>query len=143
MITKKHIVSVTNGLIQFDPLDQTGWELLIEEIRAIIEYTTEEGPFGSDHFLVFIDSSATEFHLPLDSEGCLDAIKQIGKVLRTDVNLKLSSSTYFVSRVVFPSSIAESKGYVLEKTPRSLTQKFFSLGQEVSMVLSDEVRRSL
>lgn len=143
MIGTQSKVQLENGLIRFDSEDQTGWELSINEIRAVIEYTTEEGPFVPDHFLVFVDRSATEYHLPLEAAGCLELAEQVGRTLGADIDLKLSASSTFASRVVFPGAIAGVEGYKLEKTKQSLAQRIFRLGQEARMILSDEVRGSL
>lgn len=143
MSSDKSRVFYQDGSIHFSPANGNGWQIPVQRIRAIIEYTTEEGPFAPDHFLVFVDRSATEHHLPLSAEGCSDVIKQVGEVLRADVDLNLSSSTKFASRVVFPDSIAGSDGYKLEKAKRSLTQRLFHLNQRVSMILSDQVKKTL
>lgn len=143
MTSEQSRVRLEDGLIRFDAPNQSGWEFSVGKIRAIIEYTTEEGPFVSDHFLVFVDGSANEYHLPLDAEGCSELVEQMEKMLESDVNLKLSSSTNFASRVAFPRSIAEAEGYKLEKTRRSLVQRLFHLGQEVTMILSDQVRETV
>jgi len=143
MIGVQSKVQLKDESIRFGSKDQSGWELSVEEIRVIIEYTTEDGPFAPDHFLVFVNRSGTEYHLPLEAEGCLEVAEQVGKALEADIDLKLSTSTNFASRVVFPDSIAGVEGYKLEKTKQTLTQRLFHLGQEVRMILSDEVRRSL
>lgn len=143
MIENQSRVCLQNDILQFNPEDQFGWEFPVNCVKSIIEYTTEEGPFAPDHFLVFVDGSVTEYHLPLDTEGSLDVIEQIGNVLGANIDLKLFSSTEFASRVVFPDSIAEEEGYRLEKTPDSFIQKIFCFGQKTKMILSDEIREEV
>ena len=58
-MNKQNRVCLKDGLIQFDSSNQSDWSLDVGKIRVVIEYTTEEGPFVPDHFLVFVDCSAT------------------------------------------------------------------------------------
>jgi hypothetical protein len=88
--------------------DATGhllWHIKIPDIVLVAEYSTAEGPWGDDWFLVFALAHKTPyfFTLPVSSDG----METLGELLRSRfaTDLKLTNSTDWRSVVLWPEAI--------------------------------------
>jgi|HubBroStandDraft_2_1064218.scaffolds.fasta_scaffold07455_8 hypothetical protein len=88
--------------------DATGhllWHINLEDIKLVAEYTTTEGPWGDDWFLVSALAHKTPhfFTLPLSTNG----IETLLKLVRTQfaTNLRLTDCTEWKSVVLWPKAI--------------------------------------
>lgn len=83
------------------------WRLRFADIAVIGEYTTEEGPFLEDWFLVFVPHWLPGWkEAPVYSHGADVVLEQLGRVLGSPLRLALASSTQHRSRVLWPSELS-------------------------------------
>src|ERR1700748_1292213 len=90
------------------------WSLPIASIILISEYTTNEGPQCDDYFLVFvtIEKDLFYFHTASFYAGGSDAtLASLKELLGSTFELKLTGSTEWDSRVIWPAEIADSKHF--------------------------------
>ena len=104
---------------------QTRWELSVSDLVLIAEYTTNEGPWCDDYFLVFW----TRENGQLFRSGCpltgnsSAAFAEIGIALGDEFHLGLLNSTEWKSRVVWPSELAGEDYFTFTK---ALTEKWLT-----------------
>ena len=85
------------------------WTAAAKDIVLMAEYTTNEGPYVDDYFLVFVTvENGTRYFATASfySEGCDEVIKQLAEQWKTPIELGLANSTNWKSRVVWPSALA-------------------------------------
>ena len=121
----KMMLAVRDGALVFrsEPREgEAGWELRIADLILIAEYTTNEGPYLDDYFLVFwvrekggrLVTAGCTFY----SEGRDEALAEMGQVLGTKLELGLVSSTEWNSRVIWPEALTGKPYYELTNVPR-------------------------
>ena len=92
-------------------LDATGtprWSLPIGSIRLIAEYTTNEGPYVDDYFLVFVTAEDNKLYFstcPGSSASIEEAIDRLQQRLRSPISLELQGFTEWRSRVAWPPEV--------------------------------------
>lgn len=81
------------------------WHIKAKDIVLVAEYTTNEGPFGDDWFLVFAVSHKTPFFFTcaVNSEGMEAALEFLRT--RFAITLKLPNSAEWNSVVLWPKQI--------------------------------------
>ena len=103
------------------------WSLPIASIILISEYTTNEGPQCDDYFLVFVTIEKDLFYFYTASfyAGGSDAtLASLKELLGSTFELKLTGSTEWDSRVIWPAEIADSKHFEFKPVrPETMVQK--------------------
>ena len=85
------------------PEGDATWSLPVDKITLLAEYTTNEGPYLDDYFLVFVFRSADEWRFRVASfyaEGRDDVLASLAAGWGASVELGLQSSTQWRSRTV-------------------------------------------
>jgi len=85
------------------------WRIGINNIVLIAEYTTDEGPWLDDHFLVFVSAADNSLNIAAASfysDGRDDTLKVLALHLGSAIELSLLGSTTWASRVVWPPELA-------------------------------------
>ncbi|MGH9703664.1 MAG: hypothetical protein ACRD4K_09835 [Candidatus Acidiferrales bacterium] len=91
------------------PDGQLLWECPLRPIVLMAEYTTSEGPFVDDYFLVFVSKENEKYYFATASfysDGREALIDYLSKKWGVRVELGLANSTGWKSRVVWPPEIA-------------------------------------
>ena len=79
----------------------------LNELAAVGEYTTDNGPLVDDWFLVFVrKDSADWLEASMYAEGTAEFLEQLSVTLGIAIETRLAASTDFTSRVIWPESIA-------------------------------------
>lgn len=123
-------LSSADGLLRFSSEHYGDWVLPISEIKLIAEYTTEDGPFCEEHYIVFAKSIQHIYEAPFAAKGAEKILDHLGDVLQVALEPELVLETFFNSRILYPTKYRglpfleytddkESKG--------SLTGRIFSL----------------
>jgi hypothetical protein len=131
-------VYLEEGILRFSSMAEK-WELEVANIEAIIEYTTEEGPYMCDYFLVMIDRNCYEYRLPTEAKCFSEVLQRLEVRLGFKLRMSLTFSTNFRSRVLFPEDLFGQEGYVLKKMPRNLIRSFFCFRDNAELVLAKPV----
>lgn len=133
-------------------IDTTGtldWSLPVESIVLISEYTTNEGPYSDDYFLVFVTAEEGRLYFSTCfscSAGVDEALSKLQECLGSLIQLILQGSTEWRSHEAWPGKIAGIDYFTF--TPVSaatLTEKIKKrlLGPTYEYVVSKVVREYL
>ena len=103
------------------------WSLPISSTALIAEYTTNEGPLCDDYFLVFVTIEKDMFYFHTASfypAGRDQALAALTKLLGSTFELKLTGSTEWDSRVIWPQEIAGNQYFQFKPVrPKTMLQK--------------------
>jgi hypothetical protein len=136
-------------LVNDSPSVQGGdsnWEMMIDQIALIGEYTTPNGPAMDDHFLVLVDSSGRREELPVGTASLESVLKYLPERLNADLSTKLANQTNYASVILWPEEL-EGRG-LFEFSPRAAKTLWGKLGRilglhRVEITLSDTAREYL
>jgi hypothetical protein len=110
--------------------DESGtkcWSLPIEAIVLISEYTTDEGPWLDDYFLVFVTVEEDKLYFSTCSfyvDGRDEVIAGLEERLGSPIKLGLTNSTDWKSRVIWPPELADIEYFTFKEVPpQSLREK--------------------
>lgn len=116
-----HVLKAGGGLLTYD--DAQGnrlWQMPLERIVLVAEFTNDEGPKREDHFLVFWSFEEGELHRALagfHAEGRDEAVHALSGYWQTDLELALAASGQWKSRVVWPKELEDRLYLALEDVP--------------------------
>lgn len=101
---------IVDGVISYSSTRYSSWDLPLAEVSVIGEYTNEDGPFIDDYFLVFVTRNNLQWF-----EGSFygaerdDLMRELSRLLDSELSLKLSHSTVFASRILWPDYLCENE----------------------------------
>ena len=103
-------------------LDATGtprWSLPIGSILLIAEYTTNEGPYADDYFLVFVTAEESQLYFstcPVSSASIEEGLTLLQQRLDSPIKLELQGSTEWRSRVAWPPKMQGTEYFTFKPT---------------------------
>ena len=123
-----HVLQARNGQLGYD--DAQGnqlWQMPLERIVLVAEFTNDEGAKREDHFLVFWSFEEGELHRALagfHATGRNEAMDALSTYWQTELKLELPESRQWKSRVVWPKELEDHQYLALEEMPAAtLRQK--------------------
>jgi hypothetical protein len=125
------------------------WQVAIDRILLLAEYTTNEGPWGDDYFLMFVESDNGKFNLArasLYSEGTGEVLRELGKRWAAKIETRLHNSTGWKSRVLWPFELAGTEFFDFKEVdPLTISGKLrkLALGPVYEYFPSQPVRQFL
>jgi hypothetical protein len=121
-----------------------GWTVKLADVRLIGEYTTADGPFVDDYFLVFLTAEKGGWYeASLCATGMERFLTELGVALGAPTRLALCSSTAWRTRVVWPPTVEGEP--LLTTVPRAtrLGRLWQSITGQRDLVLSDAAKSLL
>lgn len=115
-------IAVEDGVIKFGSREYGDWKVPVTSIRLIGEYSTQDGPFAEDDFLVLCDGR-NEFEVPSSAVGIQEVMGHLSQVCGVEVVLTLGLTTDFSSRIIFPCQLAERPLFEFVESNRGLFSK--------------------
>ncbi len=119
-------LAVSEGVLEYrDERGHLLWRLKPEDIALVAEYTTNEGPFGDDWFLVFAVANKAPYFMTCSvySDGRDQALEFLRS--RFAIEPKLTNSTGWKSVVLWPKAIAGSPLIEFsQREPRNWRERF-------------------
>lgn len=103
-----------------DQAERTGWDIRVEEIVLIAEYTSDEGPKAEDYFLAFVTREKGEFYysnVTLNATGVNEVLDELERRLGVSLELTLQSVRGWSSRVLWPPPLVGTPYYRFEQAP--------------------------
>ncbi len=92
------------------------WNLPIQKVRIIGEYTNQDGPGADDWFLAFIvNADEMWYEASISAAGRDEFLSQIGSHLGVELTSELVYSTDFNSRVLWPADIAGTELFAFSR----------------------------
>lgn len=100
----------------------------IDRIKLIAEYTTANGPFLDDWFLVIYNDKSEYFEISMYTENIQEMITELGELMNLKLIPNLSSSTEWKSTILFPSEfLGKDLWTIVRPKPKSTIDKLKSL----------------
>jgi hypothetical protein len=130
------VIEVVGGL---NPL-----KIDVDKIKVIGEFTTADGPYADDWFLTFI-TQKDWIEIPMYTNGMTNFLTDLGKILKADLNAKLTNSADWKTRIMFPNEFKEKELYEIENVePKTFWEKIKKrIGMQDSVrVFSTELKRA-
>jgi hypothetical protein len=102
------------------------WSLRIDQLGIIGEYTTSEGPYFDDHFIVFVDCDGNWF------EVTFALARSVWNKLETELGVplvgQLANCTRYESKVLWPNAIQGAHLFDFQEKPaQNLRQRILGL----------------
>lgn len=125
------------------------WSLPIRSIVLVAEYTTNEGPYVDDYFIVFVTAENGKLYFStcsVYSAGRDEALSSLQKHLGSPIQLELEGSTEWRSRVAWPAKMVGMEYLLFREVPATtLTEKLKKklLGPTQEYAVSNAVRQYL
>lgn len=115
--------------------------IAVDEIRLIGEYTTSDGPFVDDWFIVFLTSPIDWKQISHYTPGMPELLRELSQLLDAAIVGSLSWSTNWKTSIIWPPTVAETEMWDVQiKPPETLWQKLrgtLGMGSDQTLVLTE------
>lgn len=135
-------LSLVEQTIQYRSSFYPPWSLAVPQLRLIGEYTNEDGPHVSDHFVIFFASNERVYEAPDGAEGVSPVLRSLEEILGDTLAVELTLTTTFASRVMWPRQLEGQPIFNFHQKADSFTDKlrnFLGFGR-VEQWLRPEIR---
>jgi len=136
------LLSFDGSILRFDSSLYGAWSLNQSALVLVGEFTNQDGPHLSDHFLMLLDRDRRFYEAPIDAAGFDDVWKELARTLGVPPKLLLLGETDFKSVVLWPEVFRGRPVFdYVEKSSRSFIGRLLSpLGiGEIESRLSDHI----
>jgi hypothetical protein len=99
-------LSLEGDSIRLHTSGQLVWEVPVDEVRVIGEYTNQSGPWGDDWFVLFVGRDGNWFEVPTDVATLTSVLRDLSDRLHTPITLGLANSASFRSSILWPPSLS-------------------------------------
>ena len=102
------LISLEGNSVRFALPSGDGWELPLDEVRLIGEYTTRDGPLADDWFIVFVTGGGTGEQwreAPFYAYGFETFLRMLRAAIPRLGHPMLAASADFASRVLYPMEL--------------------------------------
>jgi hypothetical protein len=82
------------------------WDVDLDDVRLIGEYTTQDGPFADDFFICFITGADHWYRASFYAEGEADCLRGVAERLGDKLTHTLYGSADFASNLMWPPVLA-------------------------------------
>lgn len=102
------VLRFDGALITYTSHGYGSFSVPLSEVAVVGEFTTDDGPFIDDWFMVFVHRSGSEwFEASMYAEG-IEAVRDLmSAALGSSIIGGLAASTDFASRILWPSELAD------------------------------------
>ncbi len=114
-------IELDGDVIRYTSTTYSDWTIAINDIRIIGEATNQNGPFADDYFLCFATGPKRWYEASFYASGGEAVLIELGARLDTVLQLRLSSSTDFTSRILWPVEFAGKPMFEYQEVPRSIS----------------------
>jgi hypothetical protein len=142
---KSGVLSLKDSMLSYASPDYGNWQIFLSEIIAFGEYTTDNGPYIDDWFMVFV---TRDFNWVEASNYCARR-EEVRDELAKHWSVEslygdLAFSTDFSSRAIWPTEIAGKPLFDFVERPQSIVEKVKSFGIGlIDKDITSEVRQHL
>jgi len=127
------------------PNGDHAWSCPVSSIVLVAEYTTDEGPWCDDYFLIFWtweEGRLFRAQVTCSAHGTDQTVSDLSRFLQSQIDLKLTGSTDWNSRIMWPPKLAGHPYFTfVEAQPRNWRERLSCLlwGPAKLYFASDEV----
>lgn len=142
---KSGVLSIKDSTLIYASPDYGNWQIPISEIVTFGEYTTDNGPWIDDWFMVFVTRDFNWVEASNYCAGCDEVRDYLAKHWGVDsLYGPLALSTNFDSRAIWPSEIAGQPLFDFVERPQSILDKVKSFGMGLlDKDITSEIRQRL
>lgn len=136
------VLRFDGSLITYTSQHYGSFSVPLSELAVIGEFTTDNGPYIDDWFLVFVPRGGGQwFEASVYAEGAEAFRDQLSAVLGCSIRGSLFASTDFASRILWPAILADRPLFTFRPVTASsfLRRIKLSILPEVSFSLSPDV----
>lgn len=120
-------IRIQSGEIIYSEGNKTLWCLPLSSVEIVGEYTTPNGSYIDDYFLVFITQpNKQHFHASFYAEGRNIVLNNLSQCFGNTIECGLSNSTQFASRCMWPPRLAGQKLFNFSPLPVLGWKRIFS-----------------
>lgn len=118
---------VENGTIIWEFDGKKIVNIPIDSIKLIAEYTTANGPFIDDWFLVIYNEKTEYFEISMYADNFEQMMKKLGEKMEFELVGTLFSSTEWKSNILYPTEFdGQCLWDMVKCEPKSTIEKFKS-----------------
>ena len=142
---KSGVLSIVDSTLIYASPDYGNWQIPISEVVAFGEYTTDNGPWIDDWFMVFVTRNFNWVEASNYCTGYDEVRDCLAKHWGVDnLSGSLALNTDFGSRAIWPSKIAGQPLFDFVERPQSILDKVKSFGFGlIDKDITSEVRHRL
>lgn len=131
-------IELDGDLIRYRSGTYPEWTVRVEDVRIIGEATNQNGPFTDDYFLYFAPGPEIWYEASFYAAGRDVFLAALGARLGVTLELMLTGSTDFGSRILWPNELAgEPMFQYHDVPPKSMLGRLFGL-KRVRQSYSDQ-----
>ncbi len=125
------------------------WQMPVDNIVLMAEYTTNEGPWLDDYLLVFVAADGDRLNLATASfyaDGRDEIVSKLAERWKVKIELSLFNSTEWTSRIVWPPAMVGEQYFDFsEVQPKRLLERLrrFAFGPAYEYSPTRSVREFL
>ena len=122
------------------------WELPIDKIKLIGEYTTSTGPINDDYFFVFAVQEIEWFEAPATAIDHQSFWGELGQKLGARVHAGLANSVTWMTRVMYPTQLEGQELFEIKEDKREqpLWNKIIRISSDKGrLAFTDDVQKLL
>jgi len=91
------------------------FHLELDDLMVLGEYSTADGPWLEDLFLVFVCRDGNWWECPFGAMGVPGVLSQFEEVWHAHLTVTLGFSTQYKSRIMWPKELADNELYQFTK----------------------------
>lgn len=119
---------IDNGKVIWGFNEKSIVEIPIDQIKLIAEYTTTNGPFRDDWFLLIYNDKAECFEISMYAENIQEMMSELGELMDFKLFGTLYASVDWISNIHYPTEFSGEKLWKVVKTEKkSILDKLKSL----------------
>jgi len=125
-------------------------DIPINEIKIIGEYTTADGPFADDWFLVIYDHKSECFQISMYAENMQEMMRELGEIMQFELVGTLFASIDWESNILYPTKLhGQTLWNIVKMQPKSFFEKLMSFiriykkGIELTEFAQEAINNSL
>jgi hypothetical protein len=116
------------------------WQVPISEVRAIGEYTNQNGPWSDDWFIVFVGDAGNWFEVPANAPSVQPTLATLGDRLHTPLALTLTRSASFASTILWPPHLGGQEFLTFRRARRGhWFRRVFTVQLELTKPVLDAI----
>ena len=136
-------IELDGDVVRYTSTTYSDWTILVDDIRIIGEATNQNGPFADDYFLCFATGPEMWYEASFYADGRETFLTALGARLGTTLQLSLTSSTNFASRILWPIEFADKSMFKYQDVPPKTVLGRLLGSMQNEQTYSDEVLAAL
>lgn len=123
------VISLVEGVVRYDSPSYGSWSIPVKDIAVFGEYTTDNGPWIDDWFMVFVTGEDQWLEASNYCAGQDEFRRSLAAIWNIESAWgRLWGHTDFASRVIWPQALADRDLFEFTTVPQKAWEKVKSFG---------------